>query len=84
MIFNEQGYLDIDGMIAAEQSFQNIMDDGIVTEEELHSQIDKVINLMHEAEDRFNDEDQHFIKKLFAETNVLSAIYQFYELQKLK
>ena len=45
MIFNEQGYLDIDGMIAAEPSFQNIMDDGIVTEEELHSQIDKVINL---------------------------------------
>ena len=84
MIFNEQGYLDIDGMIAAEPSFQNIMDDGIVTEEELHSQIDKVINLMHEAEDRFNDEDQHFIKKLFAETNVLSAIYQFYELQTLK
>ena len=84
MIFNEQGFLDIDGMIAAEPSFQNIMDDGIVTDEELHSQIDKVINLMHEAENRFNNEDQHFIKKLFAETNVLSAIYQFYELQKLK
>ena len=38
MIFNEQGFLDIDGMIAAQPSFQNIMADGIVTEEELHQQ----------------------------------------------
>ncbi len=50
MIFNEQGFLDIDGMIAAEPSFQNIMADGIVTEEELHQQSDTVIGLMREVE----------------------------------
>lgn len=84
MIFNQQGLLDIDGMIAASPSFQKIMDDGIVTDEELSQQTDKVINLMREAEQRFNEEDQLFIKRLFAETNVLSAIYQYYELQELK
>lgn len=84
MIFNEKGYLDIDGIIAAQPSFQNIMADGIVTDEELQQQVDKVVNLMHEAENRFNDEEQRFIKKLFAETNVLSAIYQYYELQELR
>ena len=71
-------------MIAAAPSFQKIMDDGIVTDEELSQQTDKVINLMREAERRFSEEDQLFIKRLFAETNVLSAIYQYYELQKLK
>ncbi len=84
MIFNQQGILDIDGMIAAAPSFQKIMDDGIVTDEELSQQTDKVINLMREAERRFSEEDQLFIKRLFAETNVLSAIYQYYELQELK
>ena len=84
MIFNQQGLLDIDGMIAAAPSFQKIMDDGIVTDEELRQQTDKVINLMREAEQRFSEEDQLFIKRLFAETNVLSAIYQYYELQELK
>ncbi len=71
-------------MIAAAPSFQKIMDDGIVTDEELSLQTDKVINLMREAERRFSEEDQLFIKRLFAETNVLSAIYQYYELQELK
>lgn len=84
MIFNEQGFLDIDGMIAAEPSFQNIMADGIVTDEELHDQTETVIGLMREAEQRFNEEDQLFIKRLFAETNVLTAIYRYYELQQLK
>ncbi len=84
MIFNQQGLLDIDGMIAAAPSFQKIMDDGIVTDEELSQQTDKVIDLMREAERRFSEEDQLFIKRLFAETNVLSAIYQYYELQELK
>ena len=33
MLFNEQGILDIDEMIAQEQSFQNIMADDVVTDE---------------------------------------------------
>ena len=84
MIFNEQGLLNIDEMIAVEPSFQNIMADGIVTDDELRQQSQLVIDLMHETEKRFSQEDQLFIKRLFAETNVLSAIYQYYELQHLK
>ena len=83
MLFNEQGIIDIDEMIAQEPSFQNIMADGMVTEEEISEQSQRVMDLLHEAEQRFNDEDQLFIKRLFAETNVLSAIYRYYELQNL-
>ena len=83
MLFNEQGILDIDEMIAQEPSFQNIMADGVVTDEELRQQSERVIALLHEAEQRFNNDDQQFIKTLFAETNVLSAIYRYYELQNL-
>lgn len=84
MIFNQQGLLDIDEMIAAEPTFQRAIADGIVTDDELHSQSELVIAMLHEVERRFSDEDQQFIKRLFAETNVLTAMYRFYELNNLK
>ena len=83
MIFNEQGFIDIDEMIAQEPSFQKIMEDGVVTDDELHEQTETVINLLHEVENRFSEDDQLLVKRLFTETNVLSAIYHYYTLQNI-
>ena len=84
MLFNEQGFIDIDEMIAKEPSFQKIMDDGVVTSDELSEQTSRVISLLHEVESRFSEEDQLLVKRLFAETNVLSVIYHQYELQNIR
>lgn len=84
MLFNEQGYIDIDEMLAQEPSFCKIMEDGVVTADELREQTDVVINLLHEVENKFTDEQQQLVKRLFAETNVLSAIYRYYELQNIR
>ena len=84
MIFNKQGFIDIDEMIAKEPSFQKIMQDGIVSDQELQEQTETVINLLHEVETRFSENDQQLVKRLFAETNVLSAIYHYYELQNVR
>ena len=73
--------LNIDELIAKESSFQKIMADSIVTDEELHEQSERVIALLEEAEQRFDAEEMQFIKKLFAETNVLSAIYHYNKFQ---
>ena len=83
MLFNEQGFIDIDEMIAQEPSFQKIMADGVVTSDELREQTNQVINLLHEVENRFSEEDLQLVKKLFAEANVLSTIYHYYELQNI-
>ncbi len=83
MLFNEQGFIDIDEMIAQEPSFQKIMEDGVVTGEELREQTDRVISLLHEVENRLSEEDQLLVKKLFAETNVLTAIYHYYDIQNI-
>lgn len=83
MIFNEQGFIDIDEMIAQEPSFQKIMADGMVTSDELREQTDRVISLLREVENRFSEEDQQLVKKLFAEANVLSVIYHQYEIQSI-
>jgi hypothetical protein len=46
MIFNQQGIIDIDEMIAQEPSFQKIMADGIVTSDELREQTNSKISLL--------------------------------------
>jgi len=84
MFFNEQGIIDIDEMIAQEPSFLKIMEDGVVTDEELQSQSERVVELLKEVEQRFSFDDQQLIKRLFAETNVLSAIYHYYQLNDFR
>ena len=84
MLFNEQGFIDIDEMIAQEPSFQKIMQDGIVTDNELKQQSELVISLLHEVENRLSEDDQLLIKRLFAETNVLTAIYHYHSLQNIR
>ncbi|MBR1504306.1 MAG: hypothetical protein IJ618_10545 [Prevotella sp.] len=84
MIFNEQGIINIDEALVQEPSFRNIMEDGVVTDEELLAQSQRVIGLLQDVEARFSPEDITFIQKLLAETNVLTAIYHYHELQNLK
>lgn len=75
--------INIDELIVKEPSFKKIMEDEIVTDDELMEQTKIVTDLLKEAENRFQGDDLQFIKKLFAETNVLSAIYHYHELQNL-
>ncbi len=84
MFFNEQGIIDIDELVQNEPSFQKIMADGIVTEDELYDQSKRVIDLLHEAEKRFSDSDQQFIKRLFTETSVLSEVYHYFSIQNIQ
>lgn len=81
----QQNFLSsIGDLIAQEESFQRIMADGMVTGEELQEQSERVSELLNEVERRFSADDLDIVRRLFVETNVLSAVYQFYELQNLK
>lgn len=83
MFFNEEGLLNIDEMVAENTSFKNIMEDGIVTEEEIKSQSEKVISLIRDIESKFSEEQLAYIKELLAETSVLYAIYNIYNIQDI-
>jgi hypothetical protein len=83
MFFNEYGILDIDEMVAGNASFKTIMDDGVVTEEEIKAQSDKVIAMLHDMEMKYSEEQLAEIKSLLAETNVLYAVYNFYSIQNI-
>ena len=75
MFFNEKGILNIDEIVARNDSFQKIMEDGIVTDEEVKAQSDK--------EARYTEPQLFEIKHLLAETSVLYAVYQLNVLQTI-
>lgn len=83
MFFNENGILDIDGMLINNDSFKAIMEDGIVTEEEIAAQSEKVLNMLRDIEKKYTAEQVEEIKSLLAESSVLFAVYNFYSIQSL-
>lgn len=83
MFFNENGILDIDGMLINNDSFKIIMEDGIVTEEEISAQSEKVLTMLREIEKKYTAEQVEEIKSLLAETSVLFAVYNFHSIQSL-
>lgn len=83
MFFDENGILDIDGMVVENASFKKIMEDGVITEEEIKEQSDKVIAQMHDMEARFTPEQLTEVKSLLAETSVLYAVYNYYSIMNI-
>lgn len=83
MFFNDKGILNIDEMVANNPSFQNIMEDGIITEVEIMAQADKVVKILQEMEAKYSDEQLAEIKMLLAESSVLFAVYNFHSIQNI-
>ena len=73
MFFNEEGILNIDEMVVNNASFKTIMEDGVITEEEIKAQSDKVVAMLHDMEAKYSEEQLAEIKNLLVETSVLYA-----------
>lgn len=83
MFFNEKGILNIDEWVANNDSFKKIMEDGIVTDEEVKAQSDKVVSMLKEIEAKYTEAQLTEIRNLLAETSVLYAVYQLNALQTI-
>ena len=83
MFFNEEGILNIDEMVVNNPSFKAIMEDGIITEEEIKAQSKKVVAMLHDMEAKYNEEQLAEIKSLLAESSVLYAVYNFHSIQSI-
>lgn len=84
MLFDKDGFLNLDEAVLNNASFLKIMEDGVVTNGELAAQTQKVSDLLHETEKRFFRDDVAFIEQLLVETNVLYAVFRKYELQNMQ
>jgi hypothetical protein len=83
MFFNEEGILNIDEAVIETPSYKKIMEDGIVTEEELVSQAQKVVSMLQTMEKKYNEEQLSEIKALLTEASVLYAVYNIHSIQNL-
>lgn len=83
MFFNENGILNIDEMVVENDSFKKIMDDGVVTDEEVKLQSDKVVAMLRSLEAKYSEEQLAEIKSLLVETSVLYAVYNYQSIQNL-
>lgn len=83
MFFNEEGILNIDEMVESNASFKNIMEDGIITEDEIKTQSDKVVAMLRDMEAKYSEEQLADIRSLLVESSVLYAVYNFYSLQNI-
>lgn len=84
MFFDKNGVLNLDEAVMDIDSFKTIMADGIVTDEELKTQSDRVIGILHDMEKKYSPEQLKEIKQLLAETSVLYAIYNYHSIQSVK
>lgn len=80
VFFDEDGGLNINQTIMSQPSYLKIMNDGVVTEEELAQQSELVMSIFRKIEDTFNEEQKALVQSLLVETNVLNTIYKYYEM----
>ena len=83
MFFNEKGILNIDEMVVNNASFKNIMEDGLVSEEEIKAQSDKVVAILHNMEAKYTKEQLEEIRDLLVESSVLYAVYNYFSIQNI-
>ncbi|MBO6075035.1 MAG: hypothetical protein J6P74_07895 [Paludibacteraceae bacterium] len=79
--FDESGALNLDELILNQPSFRKIMEDGVVTEDELTEQSQRIINLLKQMEQNMSAEQIDQVRKLLAEISVLVAARGIFEKQ---
>ena len=77
--FEEDGILNIDDLIMEQPSFQKIVEDGIVTEEELQEQSSRVVASLKKFERSASPEQIDQVREILAEVSVLVAVRYLYE-----
>ncbi len=84
MFFDQQtGLLNLDEQVLLRPSFQKIMEDQIVTDEEVETQSQLVISLLKELEASLSPADLERVNNTLVEMGVLYAISQIKQLQDI-
>lgn len=83
-LFDKDGLLNIADIIASHPSYKAIMEDGIVTSQELTDQAERTIYSLKRLQAICNEEQQSAILEAISEMSVLYAAYRNYELQNFQ
>ena len=84
IILDENGFIDLDELVMNNASFKSIMQDGVVSNQEVVVQNERVIALLGKIERMCNEEQCEAIRELLAELSVLQVVYHYKDLQSIK
>lgn len=73
-LVDENGFLNVEDLIMNSPSFQKIMEDNTITEEEIQTQSDLVISLLTQLESTCSEEQKELLRRLLAELCVLVGV----------
>ena len=77
-LVDENGFLNVEDLIMNSPSFQKIMEDNTITEEEIQTQSDLVISLLTQLESTCSEEQKELLRRLLAEVCVLVGVNGVY------
>ena len=67
----ETGYLLLDEVVESKDSFKKIMEDGIITDEEMEDQVNRVIDRLKTMEEILSDNEKTLVLDAISELAVL-------------
>lgn len=73
-LVKDNGCLNVEDLIMNSESFKKMMDDAVITEEEVQKQNERVIALLKELEAICTPEQIEVIRRLMAEVCVLVSV----------
>ena len=82
-LFDENCMLNIADIVAENPSYKAIMEDGVVTDQELKDQADATLASLHRLQELCSEEQQDAVLSAITDMSVLFAAYHNYELQQL-
>ena len=82
-LFDKDGILNISNIVVNHPSYKTIMEDGMVTDDELKQQANAAVASLRRLQELCNGEQQSAIVDAISEMAVLFAAYHNYELQDL-
>ncbi|MGM9800810.1 MAG: hypothetical protein ACI309_00680 [Candidatus Limisoma sp.] len=83
MLFNEQGIINIDEIVANHPSWKKMMADGVITAEEVQQQAEVVIGLLKKIDAEFSESNKALVEQLLTEMSVLFAASHVNSIQEI-
>ena len=81
---NNIDVLDLESIMMNNDSLKKILEDGVVTEEEIKEQAEKVAAIAEELKQMCSEEQLLKVQSLIAEMNALYVVYNYNELLTIK
>lgn len=76
---DETGYILIDELAMKRESYQKVMEDNVVTQEELEQQANLVVDYLKKMDERLDEEGKELVTDMICELAVLYEISRLVE-----